>query len=84
MEPMGIPRKVDALGRVVLPVELRRALEIEVGDLVSVDQDGPRMVISKVETFCVFCGSRSELADFRGRAVCATCLADLRTQHNGA
>lgn len=75
---MGIPRKVDALGRVVIPVELRRAMEIEVGDLVSVDQDGTRLVIHKVETSCAFCGSRADLTSYRDRMVCAACLGDLR------
>lgn len=76
---MGIPRKVDSLGRVVLPVELRRELDIKEGDLVSVDQDGPRLLISRVDTYCIFCGSRSDLVEHRGRMVCGACLAELRT-----
>ncbi len=83
MGAMGIPRKVDALGRVVLPVELRRSLDIKVGDLVDVDQEGPHLVIAKIETYCAFCGSRADLTGYRDRMVCAACLGELRDLAGG-
>ena len=53
----GVARKVDQLGRVVLPVEMRKALHIDVGDLVMMSDEGDRIVLEKVEQRCVFCGA---------------------------
>ena len=60
----GVARKVDQLGRVVLPVEMRKALRIEVGDLVMMSDDGDRIVLEKVEQRCVFCGAAEPLREF--------------------
>ena len=73
----GVARKVDQLGRVVLPSELRRALGIREGDLVDFSVEDRRIVIEKVEQRCTFCGSNTELREFRDRLVCATCATEL-------
>jgi transcriptional pleiotropic regulator of transition state genes len=73
----GVARKVDSLGRVVVPVEMRKALRIEIGDLVMMSMDGDRVVLEKVEQRCVFCGSTEALRDFSRKLVCATCVAEL-------
>jgi len=70
-------RKVDALGRVVLPKELRSQLTIEPGDLVDISVDEDRIVLEKVEQRCVFCGSTVELRDFEKKLVCAGCVERL-------
>jgi transcriptional pleiotropic regulator of transition state genes len=74
----GVARKVDQLGRVVLPVEMRKALGIDVGDLVMMSAENARIVLEKVEQRCVFCGSTEQpLREFTKKLVCATCLAKL-------
>jgi transcriptional pleiotropic regulator of transition state genes len=83
MKLSGIARKVDELGRVVLPVEMRRALGINAGDEVDMGVDDGAIVLRKVEARCTFCGGGGEesaLRAFRGRQVCASCAAGLATE----
>ena len=77
MSDSGIARKVDKLGRVVLPVEIRRSLGIEVGDLIDVSVDGQRVVMRKVDSGCTFCDSPEQLREFADRLVCEQCVTRL-------
>ncbi len=77
MTSSGVTRKVDQLGRVVLPVELRRTLGLREGDLVEVMLEGTRILLTKVEARCIFCGSAAELREFAGKRVCAGCVGRL-------
>ena len=77
MASSGMARKVDQLGRVVLPAEMRKQLRIDVGDLVDISVEDGRFVLEKVEQRCVFCGSTEELREYRGRLVCPGCVAAL-------
>ncbi|HEX6312163.1 MAG TPA: AbrB/MazE/SpoVT family DNA-binding domain-containing protein [Acidimicrobiia bacterium] len=72
-------RKVDSLGRVVLPAEMRRVLGIREGDLVEIAVDGHHIVLTKVEQRCVFCGDASALVEYAGKLVCEGCVSALRT-----
>jgi len=79
MKSTGIVRKVDELGRVVIPIELRRTLEIQERDALEIYVDGEHIILQKYEPSCVFCGSTVDVQDFRGKNVCAECaklLAD--------
>ena len=71
-------RKIDDLGRVVLPVEYRRALDIADGDELEIGLDGARIVVSRPLTSCTFCGCTGEMVTFRDRLVCWSCTAALR------
>jgi AbrB family transcriptional regulator, transcriptional pleiotropic regulator of transition state genes len=74
----GIRRKVDDLGRVVIPAGIRRTLNMREGDTVEVTVDGERVVLSKPRDACVFCGREDDtLQRFRGRLVCRECLGGL-------
>ena len=73
----GMIRRVDELGRVVLPIELRRELDIAERDLVEVRLEGEEILIRKSTAKCVFCGRESELLTFRGRYVCRPCRMQL-------
>jgi transcriptional pleiotropic regulator of transition state genes len=77
MKTTGVTRKIDQLGRVVLPVELRRSLGLHEGDLVEVALDGGAVVLTKVEDRCVFCSTGSQLQEFAGKWVCRGCAARL-------
>jgi len=74
----GMTRKVDSLGRVVLPAEMRRVFGIREGDLVDIAVDGANIVLTKVEQRCVFCGDSTTLVEFSGKLVCEGCVAGLR------
>lgn len=71
-------RKIDDLGRVVIPAEFRRALDIGEGDELEVARDGRRLIITTTSGACTFCGAEVELTTFRGQAVCWSCTAALR------
>ena len=78
MKSTGIVRKIDELGRVVLPIELRRTLNLEVKDPVEIFIDGDSIVLKKYSSSCVFCGSDRELNTYMGKPLCADCLRKLR------
>jgi AbrB family transcriptional regulator, transcriptional pleiotropic regulator of transition state genes len=74
----GIRRKVDDLGRVVIPASIRRSLGIREGDAVEVSVEGERVVLAKPRESCVFCGREEQaLKSFRGRLLCRECLGGL-------
>jgi transcriptional pleiotropic regulator of transition state genes len=73
-------RKVDELGRMVLPSELRRRFRIHEGDYLGIDVEDGRIILTKVETSCVFCDSQDELIKFRDKLVCPRCVREL--EHN--
>ena len=77
MKATGIVRKVDELGRIVLPIELRRTLDIMERDLLEIYLDGDRIVLQKKEENCTFCGAISGLADYWGKNVCQECIRNL-------
>ncbi|HET7486771.1 MAG TPA: AbrB/MazE/SpoVT family DNA-binding domain-containing protein [Acidimicrobiales bacterium] len=70
-------RKVDDLGRIVLPVEMRRMFGIRPGDELEISVDGGAIVLRKVEDRCVFCGDGDGLRGYRDKQVCKACSAEL-------
>ncbi len=79
MKSTGIVRKVDELGRIVLPIELRRTLDIAEKDSLEIYMDGPSIVLKKYQPTCVFCDESKDITVFRGKNVCARCLKELQT-----
>ncbi|MCQ2418974.1 MAG: AbrB/MazE/SpoVT family DNA-binding domain-containing protein [Clostridia bacterium] len=77
MKGTGIIRKVDELGRIVLPIELRRTLEIGEKDALEILVDGQNIILRKFAPCCVFCGNTERLLDFKGKRICAACLKEL-------
>ena len=78
MKATGIVRKVDELGRIVLPIELRRTMGIDVKDALEIFVDGSSIVLRKYAKTCVFCGGSKGVSEFRGKCVCAECLRELK------
>ncbi|MEN6413807.1 MAG: AbrB/MazE/SpoVT family DNA-binding domain-containing protein [Veillonellales bacterium] len=76
MKSTGIVRKVDELGRVVIPIELRRTLDIEEKDALEIYVDSDRIILRKYEPACscVFCGNADEVTNFKGKNVCKSCM----------
>ena len=77
MKNTGIIRRIDELGRIVLPAELRRMLEIEERDAMEIFVDEDKIVLRKYQESCIFCGAESELVEHRGKRICKACLAIL-------
>ena len=77
MKSTGIVRKVDELGRIVLPAELRRTLDIAERDELEIYLDDDKVVLKKYEPSCVFCASTFTLVHYRGRNICMDCIQKL-------
>ncbi|MBU7006331.1 AbrB/MazE/SpoVT family DNA-binding domain-containing protein [Phosphitispora fastidiosa] len=73
MKATGVVRKVDELGRVVIPIELRRTLEIDEKDSLEFFVDGEKIILRKYEPACVFCSKTEDIIVFRGKRVCKIC-----------
>jgi transcriptional pleiotropic regulator of transition state genes len=82
MKSTGIVRKVDPLGRIVIPIEVRRSLDIEDSDGLEIYIERDRIILSKYQrkSECVFCGSTSKLSDFKSKTVCERCLSAVHKQ----
>ncbi len=78
LKSTGIVRKVDDLGRVVLPIELRRTLEIAEKDSLEIFVDGDSIVLKKYEPACIFCGNAQNVTVYKGRNICEDCIAELK------
>lgn len=77
MKSTGIVRKVDELGRIVLPIELRRTMGIDVKDSLEIYVDGDSIILRKYETSCIFCGNAKDIVNFKGKNVCSACAREL-------
>ena len=74
----GMSRPLDALGRVVIPKEIRDSLEWDTGDTISIYVDGDSVVLRKATNTCIFCQSEEIIATHNGKHICADCLAALK------
>jgi len=84
MKSTGIVRKVDELGRVVIPIELRRTLKIAEKDALEIYVDNDRIILRKYEPACscVFCGNADEVTVFKNKNICKECLDAMTTKEN--
>ncbi len=80
MKSTGIVRRVDELGRVVIPIELRRTLDIEERDALEIYVDADKIILRKYEPACIFCGNAREVEIFRGKRVCRGCIDAMQRQ----
>jgi len=82
MKSTGIVRKVDELGRIVIPIELRRTLDIAVKDSLEIFVDTDKIVLKKYQPACIFCGQASNLTNFKEKNVCKNCLMEMRDKQD--
>lgn len=80
MKSTGIVRKVDELGRVVIPIELRRTLGIEEKDALEIYVDSEKIILRKYEPACVFCGNAEDVLNFKGKNICGECIKAMSGQ----
>ena len=77
MKSTGIVRKIDELGRIVLPIELRRTLGIAERDSIEIYVDGGSIVLVKYEPVCIFCSGSTDITVYKDKNVCSKCLQEL-------
>lgn len=82
MKSTGIIRKVDELGRVVIPIELRNQFHISEKDTIEIFVDGSSIVLKKYEKSCLFCGNTKKLSEYKGKLICNKCLKQIKTLNN--
>ncbi|WP_027399897.1 AbrB/MazE/SpoVT family DNA-binding domain-containing protein [Anaerovorax odorimutans] len=78
MKATGIVRKVDELGRIVLPIELRRTLNIEIKDPIEIYVDGDYILLKKYEPACIFCGNAKDVKRIHDKNVCSKCISEIQ------
>lgn len=74
MKSTGIVRKVDDLGRIVLPIELRRTLGIEEKDRIEIFVDGESIILRKYQPACIFCDNAKDIINYKGKNICPDCI----------
>ncbi|MGI6562350.1 MAG: AbrB/MazE/SpoVT family DNA-binding domain-containing protein [Clostridia bacterium] len=77
MKATGIVRKVDELGRVVLPMELRKTFDIKIKDAMEIYVDDEAIILKKYEPACIFCGNAQNIVNYSGKNICKECVAKL-------
>lgn len=77
MKATGIVRKIDDLGRIVLPIELRRTLGIADKDALEIYVDESNIILKKYVPACIFCGSADDVKIFKEKNVCSHCRAEM-------
>lgn len=78
MKETGMVRPIDTLGRVVIPIEIRRSMDIKSDDSVEIYVDGDRIVLKKYEPACIFCGKREGIRQIKGKNVCQSCIDQMK------
>lgn len=77
MKSTGIVRQVDELGRIVLPIELRRTMNINTKDSMEIYTDGNQIILKKYEPACIFCNNASDIIQYHGKNICKDCLREM-------
>ena len=77
MKKTGVYRRVDELGRIVLPKEIRDALEINIKDPMEIYTDGNSVILKKLEDNCIFCGRTKDINKFKDKTICSKCIESI-------
>lgn len=78
MKATGIVRKVDELGRIVVPIEMRRTLDIAERDSLEIYAEGDSIILKKYHPACIFCENTKDIVNFMGKNVCLECINKLK------
>ena len=80
MKSTGIVRKIDDLGRIVLPIEQRRILDIGDRDSLEIFIEDNMLILKKYQPACIFCGNAKDVMTFKGRNICPNCIHEINTK----
>lgn len=78
MKSTGMVRRVDELGRIVLPIELRRNFEIAEKDALEIFVDESTIILKKYQPGCIFCGDARNVKNFQGKNICSVCIKSIK------
>lgn len=78
MKSTGVVRRVDELGRIVLPIEIRKMMDISVKDAVEIFTDGDRIVLQKYQPACLFCNDADGITYFNDKRICQKCIEKIK------
>lgn len=78
MKSTGIVRKVDELGRIVVPMELRKIMDIKEKDPIEIFTEGDSIILRKYTDSCIFCGDTENSVRFEGKIICKNCLDKIK------
>jgi len=78
MKSTGVVRKVDELGRIVIPIELRRTLDIAEKDALEIYVDFYTVILKKYQPACIFCGEANDVTNYKSKKICKSCLLELK------
>ena len=78
MKSTGVVRKLDNLGRIVIPIELRKTMGIAIKDTLEIFTEGDEIILKKYHPGCIFCGDVRNLQLFKGKMICEKCLAEMK------
>lgn len=85
MKATGIVRKIDNLGRIVIPKELRETMNIEVKDPIEIYVDeNDKIILKKYQPACIFCGNAEDTIDYKGKVICSECLEKINIKEETA
>ena len=77
MKATGVVRPVDSLGRIVLPIEIRKNMDINVKDVLEIFVDDDKIVLKKYQPSCIFCGNADNIIHCKGKLICKSCIDEL-------
>lgn len=78
MKSTGVVRKIDELGRIVLPSSIRTNMDIKANDSLEIFTDGDRIILQKYQPACLFCGNADDVVFFNGKRICRTCVESIK------
>ena len=78
MKSTGVVRRIDDLGRIVLPIEIRKNLNIGNRDAVEIFIDEDKVILKKYEPACIFCDNADDVILYRNKLVCRECVDKLQ------
>ncbi|MGN1094962.1 MAG: AbrB/MazE/SpoVT family DNA-binding domain-containing protein [Eubacteriales bacterium] len=79
MKATGVVRRIDELGRIVLPIEIRKNLGIDNRDAVEIFVDNDKVILKKYEPSCIFCGNADNVLMYSGKLICQDCAKKIQT-----
>lgn len=80
MKSTGVVRKVDELGRIVLPIEIRKTLDIQQKDAIEIFVEEDKIILQKYQPACIFCNNVNGIVYFKDKRVCIACVEKMRKE----
>ncbi|MBE5772130.1 MAG: AbrB/MazE/SpoVT family DNA-binding domain-containing protein [Clostridia bacterium] len=78
MKSTGVVRKLDDLGRIVIPIELRRTMDIGLRDTLEIFVEDDKIILKKYHPACVFCNDARDVVPYKDKLICQRCLDELK------